>query len=306
VVVVDNRSEIRDFLASRRARLSPEQAGVPQFGGRRRVPGLRREEVGLLAGVSTDYYTRLEKGHVTGVSDEVLDAIGRALQLDEAEHAHLLDLVKAARPQRRAPRRGRTSIRPSVQWMLDAMTNAPAIVRNGRMDIVASNVLGRAMYAPVYDSDNHDPPNIARFQFLDPAAHNFHPNWELAADTTVAIMRTEAGRDPHNRDLSDLVGELATRSEQFRTRWAGHNVRLHYTGQKTFTHPVVGDLDLAFEAVDLPTDDLRGLNLTVYTAKPGSTAEDAVKLLASWAATIERTEPAERPQGEDSPNRRAT
>ena len=300
---MDTRHEIREYLATRRAKLSPEQAGVPLFGGRRRVPGLRREEVAMLAGVSIDYYTRLEKGHVTGVSDEVLDAVARALQLDDAEREHLQNLVKAARPARHPKRRPKTRIRPSVQWMLDSMTNAPAIVRNGRMDILASNPLGRAMYDPVYEH-NQDPPNIARFQFLDPAARRFHPNWDLAADTTVAIMRTEAGRDPHNRELSDLVGELATRSDEFRTRWAGHNVRLHYTGTKTFVHPAIGELDLAFEAVDLPTDDLWGLNLTVYTAAPGSTSEDALKLLASWAATHERINTEHAASTERSPENR--
>lgn len=285
MAVVDSRDEIREFLATRRAKLSPQQAGVPLYGGRRRVPGLRREEVALLAGVSTDYYTRIEKGHVAGVSDDVLDAVARALQLDDAEHAHLLDLVRATRPRHQTPRRPKTRIRPSVQWVLDAMTNAPAIVRNGRMDILASNSLGWALYSPVFVGTGPDPANIARFQFLDPAARDFYPGWDLAADITVAIMRTEAGRDPHNRRLTDLVGELATRSEEFRTRWARHNVRLHYTGSKTFRHPAVGELNLTYEAVDLPTDDLRGLNLTIYTAQPGSTSEDQIKLLASWAAT---------------------
>lgn len=288
--VVDSRNEIREFLATRRAKLSPQQAGVPLYGGRRRVPGLRREEVALLAGVSTDYYTRMEKGHVAGVSDDVLDAVARALQLDDAEHAHLLDLVRAARPGRQTQRRSKTTIRPSVQWVLDAMTNAPAIVRNGRMDILASNSLGRALYSPVFTSNSPDPANIARFQFLDPAARDFYPGWDQAADITVAIMRTEAGRDPHNRQLTDLVGELATRSEEFRTRWARHNVRLHYTGSKTFRHPAVGELNLTYEAVDLPTDDLRGLNLTIYTAQPGSTSEDQIKLLASWTATSNRAQ----------------
>jgi hypothetical protein len=285
VAVVDSRNEIREFLATRRAKLSPQQAGVPLYRGRRRVPGLRREEVALLAGVSTDYYTRMEKGHVAGVSDEVLDAVARALQLDDAEHAHLLDLVRAARPRRQARRRSKTRIRPSVQWALDAMTNAPAIVRNGPMDILASNSLGRALYSPVFTGNSTDPANIARFQFLDPAARDFYPGWDQAADITVAIMRTEAGRDPHNRQLTDLVGELATRSEEFHTRWARHNVRLHYTGSKTFHHPAVGDLNLTYEVVDLSTDDLRGLNLTIYTAQPGSTSEDQIKLLASWTAT---------------------
>src|SRR6266571_466175 len=168
---MDLRAEIREFVATRRAKIPPEQAGMPLFGGRRRVPGLRREEVALLAGVSVDYYTRMEKGHVTGVSDEVLDAVARALQLDDAEHAHLVNLVRAARPTRQPKRRTRTRMRPSVQWMLDAMTNAPAIVRNGRMDILASNALGRALYSLVFAFDG-ETPNIARYQFFDPTARD--------------------------------------------------------------------------------------------------------------------------------------
>jgi transcriptional regulator with XRE-family HTH domain len=283
VVVVDTRAEIREFLATRRAKITPEQAGLPSS-GRRRVPGLRREEVAVLAGVSTDWYIRLERGHITEVSHDVLYAVARALRLDAAEQAHLFDLARAAKPTR-APRRStKPQIRPSVQWLLDAMTGAAAFVRNGRMDILAINSLGRALYAPMFD----DPPrsvNIARFHFLDPRAHDFYPNWATAADTTVEIMRTEAGRDPHDRDMTDLVGELAMRSDEFRTRWAGHNVRLHHCGPKQFNHPVVGLLDVTFEAVDLPTDDLRGLALTVYTAEPGSPSADALSMLASWAAT---------------------
>ncbi|MCZ2830837.1 helix-turn-helix transcriptional regulator [Modestobacter sp. VKM Ac-2986] len=287
---MDNRAEIRDFLASRRAKLDPAQVGLPSS-GRRRVPGLRREEVAVLAGVSTDWYIRLERGHIAEVSDDVLDAVARALRLDEAERAHLLDLARAARPSRIAPRRrAARTVRSSVQWMLDAMTGAPAIVRNGRMDIVAANDLGRALYSPVYESPvagaaQKQHANIARFQFLDPAARDFHLEWAAAADTTVAIMRTEAGRDPHNRALTDLVGELVTRSEEFRRRWAGHDVRLHHTGVKTFTHPVTGSMDLTFEAMDLPSSDTWGLNLTVYAAEPGSPVADQLALLASWWAT---------------------
>lgn len=291
---MDNRAEIREFLATRRAKIDPASAGLPTS-GRRRVPGLRREEVAVLAGVSTDWYIRLERGHIAEVSDEVLDAVARALRLDDAERSHLLDLARAARPSRTAPRRrAARTVRPSVQWMLDGMTGVPAIVRNGRMDLVAVNALGRALYSPVHDSPVAGPlagrpANIARFQFLDPAAGDFHQDWAAAADTTVAIMRTEAGRDPHNRALSDLVGELATRSEEFRRRWAGHDVRLHHTGAKTFVHPVTGPVELTFEAMDLPSSETWGLNLTVYTAPPASTAADQLTLLASWWATTSLT-----------------
>jgi transcriptional regulator with XRE-family HTH domain len=281
---MDNRAQISEFLATRRARLTPEQVGLPT-GARRRVPGLRREEVAMLAGVSTDWYIRLERGHIAEVSEDVLASVARALRMDEAERSHLDDLARAARPTRAPRKRAGTQVRPSVQWMLDSMTGAAAIVRNGSMDIVAANALGRAMYSPVYDFARGGPANIARFQFLDPRARDFHQNWEAALDTTVAIMRTAAGRDPHNRAITNLVGELATRSEEFRRRWAGHDVRLHHTGAKAFVHPAVGQMELAFEAVDLPTDDLWGLNLTVYTGAPGSPAADALALLASWAAT---------------------
>jgi transcriptional regulator with XRE-family HTH domain len=284
---VDNRTEARQFLATRRAKLTPERAGVPLYGGRRRVPGLRREEVAMLAGVSTDYYTRLEKGHLAGVSDSVLDAVARALQLDEAEREHLLDLARTANtaPSRTPRRRSQPDVRPSVQRLLDAMESAPAFVRNGRLDVLAINRLGRALYSPAFTAPNR-PVNLARFCFLDPGALDLYPDWDVAADTTVALLRTEAGRDPYDRGLSDLVGELATRSEPFRTRWAAHNVRLHRTGVKHFSHPVVGRLDLDFDAMELPAE--RGLTLTAYTAEPGTPSEVNLRLLASWAATAEQ------------------
>lgn len=280
---VDNRAEVREFLSTRRARLTPELAGVPVFGGgKRRVPGLRREEVALLAGVSVDYYARLEKGNLGGVSDSVLDAIGRALQLNEAEREHLYDLARASQPARTPPRRP-TQVRPSVQRILDALTTAAAIVRNRRLDVLAANRLGRAMYAPMFDNPANGA-NLARFTFLDPRATEFHPDWELSANNTVALLRTEAGRDPHDRALTDLVGELVTRSDAFRTLWAAHNVRLHRTGIKHFRHPVVGDLELSFEALELPADP--GLTMTIYTAAAGSATEDAFSLLGSWSATV--------------------
>jgi transcriptional regulator with XRE-family HTH domain len=288
---VDNRTEVREFLSTRRAKITPDQAGVPLYGQRRRVPGLRREEVAQLARVSTDYYTRLEKGNLRGASDSVLEAIARALQLDDAERAHLFDLARAARagavrePRRRAQPQ---QVRPSVQHMLDSMTTATAFLRNGRLDILAINPLGRAFYTPLYNAAAH-PVNLARYCFLDPSAEDFYPDWEEAADTTVAILRTEAGRDPYNRALTDLVGELATRSDVFRTRWAAHDVRLHHTGTKRFRHPLVGDLTVGFNATELPADP--GLTLTVYTAEPGSPTEEKLALLASWAAPSDHAQP---------------
>jgi transcriptional regulator with XRE-family HTH domain len=281
---VDNRSDIRDFLASRRARITPEQAGLLPGSGRRRVPGLRREEVAVLAGVSTDWYTRLEKGHIAGVSEDVLAAVARALQLDEAERTYLFDLARAARPARAPQRRGRTEVQPRVQWMLDAMTASAAFVANGRLDIVAANSLGRALHSPLFDGPRR-PPNFARFQFLDQRSRDYYPDWEGAANVTVALLRAEAGRHPHDTSLRELVGELSTVSEDFRIRWAAHDVRIHHNGAKRLHHPVVGSLDLGYYTLDLPTEDHRGLRLTIYTAEPGTPSEDALKLLASWAAT---------------------
>jgi transcriptional regulator with XRE-family HTH domain len=281
---MDNRAEVRDFLATRRAKLSPQEAGVPLYGTRRRVPGLRREEVAQLAGLSTDYYTRLEKGNLRSASDGVLEAIARALQLDDAERGHLLDLARAARGGGRpASRRPRPEpLRASLQHVLDAISSVPAFINNGRLDLVGTNALARAMYADVLDTPVA-PANFARFCFLDPRAHDFYPSWERAADTTVALLRTEAGRDPHNRKLSDLVGELATRSDAFRTRWATHDVHVHVTGSKVFRHAVVGHLHLAFNTLPLPGDP--GLSLTVYTPEPGTGTDERLALLASWAAT---------------------
>lgn len=281
---MDNRSDIRDFLTSRRARITPEQAGLLPGGGRRRVAGLRREEVAVLAGVSTDWYIRLEKGHIAGVSEDVLEAVARALQLDEAERQYLFDLARAAKPARTPQRRSKARIKPQVQWMLDSMTGSAAFVANGRLDIVATNTLGWALHFPLFDNPRRSA-NFARFQFLDPRARDFYRDWNGAANITVALLRAEAGRRPDDAGLRELVGELSTVSEEFRTRWAAHNVRIHHNGSKHFHHPVVGGIDLTYSTVDLPSEDASDLRLTIYTAEPGTPAEDGLKLLASWAAT---------------------
>jgi transcriptional regulator with XRE-family HTH domain len=281
---VDNRSDIREFLATRRARITPEQAGLLPGGGRRRVAGLRREEVAVLAGVSTDWYTRLEKGHIAGVSEDVLEAVARALQLDEAERAYLFDLARAARPARAPRRRSKAPVPPRVQWLLDSIRDSAAFVANGRLDIVAANTLARALYSPVFDEPRWRA-NIARFQFLDPRARDYHVDWDAAANVTVALLRTEAGRDPYDKDLRELVGELSTVSEEFRSRWAAHNVRLHQAGAKQFRHPAVGSLEVVFHSFDVASADQGKLVMTVYTAEPGTPHEDGLKLLASWAAT---------------------
>jgi transcriptional regulator with XRE-family HTH domain len=287
---MDNGNEMRDFLVSRRARITPEQAGLPAYGGgNRRVAGLRREEVALLAGVSIDYYVRLERGRAAGASESVLEGIARALQLDEAERAHLFDLARAGAPAApRAPRRpAPQQVRPSVRRILDSMTMTPAYVRNARLDMLAANRLGAALFAPILNGPAQ-PANNARFLFLDPAAPEFYPDWERQAQDVVAILRTEAGRNPRDKGLSNLIGELSTRSEQFRTWWAAHNVRFHRTGVKRFHHPAVGDLTLTYEALDLAADD--GLRISAYTAEPGTPSDDALKLLATWAATLDQAD----------------
>ncbi|OHV35223.1 MULTISPECIES: helix-turn-helix domain-containing protein [Pseudofrankia] len=282
-----NQDEVKAFLTSRRAKITPERAGLTSHGRGRRVPGLRRSEVADLAGVSVEYYAQLERGNLAGASDSVLDAVARALQLDDAERAHLLDLARAAGPAARPRRRPATQqVRPSIQRLLDLMTEIPAIVNNARLDTVAANALGRALFAPVYTSPVRSagqPVNHARFTFLDPDAHDFWLDWDRAADDSVSTLRTEAGRDPHDRDLIDLVGELGTRSDAFRVRWATHDVRLHRTGRKHLHHPAVGDLHLNFEVLDLPADP--GLTLVAFHADIGSPNADALRLLTSWAAT---------------------
>jgi len=282
---MDHRTAIRAFLTSRRARITPERAGLPAYGGNRRVAGLRREEVALLAGVSVDYYTRLERGNLTGVSESVLYAVAKALQLDDAEREHLFDLARTANATPRTRRRSSSAgVRPSVQRVLDAMSGAPAWVHNDRLDFLAANRLGYALYSEFF-TDPVRPANSARFMFLNPRSRDFYPEWEQIADNTVAILRGAAGRNPFDEKLTKLIGELSTRSEDFRTRWAAHNVRLHRTGVKRLHHPVVGDLDLTYEGMELPSDP--GLMLFAYTAEPGSPSEDGIKLLASWAATQE-------------------
>lgn len=281
---MENRAEVRDFLISRRAQVSPEQVGLPA-GANRRVKGLRRSEVATLAGLSVEYYTRLERGAISGASPQVLASIARALCLDDAERAHLFNLANAASPAARPPRR-RTSKsyvpHQSLQWALDAITAGPAFVRNGRMDLLAGNPLMRAFYKDCYEMPGQ-PPNLARYTFLDERALEFYPDWDAFAEVTVSILRTEAGRDPHNKELHDLIGELGTRSEEFRRRWGAHNVRHHGTGFKTFNHPVVGEMILAFEGLEMAAEP--GLTLTIYTAEPGSPSAERMQLLASWAAS---------------------
>jgi transcriptional regulator with XRE-family HTH domain len=282
---MDGRDNIGEYLTTRRARLTPQQAGLPDFGGRRRVPGLRREEVALLAGMSAEYYKRLERGNAGGVSESVIDGISRALQLDDAEHAHLHDLVRGANadshPQRRRPAR-KLDLSASLRQTIDAMSTVPVFVQQGRLDAVATNRLGHALFSVMLD-DGRPPVNAARFVFLDPRSQTFYRDWEATTRQIVAILRAEAGRSPYDRQLSDLVGELSTRSDLFRRLWGAHDVREHRTGVKRIHHPIVGDLDLTYQAMDLSSD--RGLQMLVFSAEPGSPSHDGLQLLANWAET---------------------
>ncbi|NTW38612.1 MAG: helix-turn-helix transcriptional regulator [Cellulomonadaceae bacterium] len=279
---MDNRGEVRDFLVMRRGRLTPEQAGIPAGVGRRRVTGLRRTEVAELAGVSVEYYTQLERGSIRGASQDVLDAVARALQLDDAERGHLFDLAHAAGSSpalRRRPASGQ--VRPGIQQILDGQLS-PAWVSNGRGDLVATNHLGRAVNAPLFD-DPVRPVNPARFRFLNARAVDYYRDWDQSGRDMVAVLRSQAGKNPYDKALTDLIGELVTRSEEFRARWASHDVRLHRSGVKRLHHPVVGDLDLSYEGLELASDP--ALTLFVFTAQPGSTTQQSLDLLASWAST---------------------
>ncbi|MCX8560709.1 helix-turn-helix transcriptional regulator [Mycolicibacterium mucogenicum] len=283
---MNNKAEVREFLTTRRAKLSPADVGLPEVGGRR-VPGLRRGEVAALAGVSIEYYSKLERGQIAGASSSVLEAIAQALRLDDTERAHLFDLARAAdgiptsgRSRRRASKPGNG--RPSLYWALDAITGGVAFVRNQQQDLLATNALGRIFYSPLI-GDGGRTPNLARFQFLDPVSRDFYPDWELFAHMCVSIMRAEAGRDPHDRGLQDLVGELSTQSETFRRLWGAHDVRTHGAGTKRFHHPDVGELVLAYEELAITAEP--GHVLMVYTAEPGSPSSEKLQLLASLAAT---------------------
>ena len=275
---------------SRRARLTPEEAGLAA-GSNRRVAGLRRSEVAVLADVSVEYYAKLERGSIAGASSSVLESISRALRLDDTERAHLFDLARAAdgiptsgRSRRRAT--VQAGARLSLQWALEAITEGVAFVRDPYQNLLATNALGRAFYSPLI-GDGGRTPNLARFQFLDPASRDFYPDWDLFGEMCVGIMRAEAGRDPHDRTMQDLVGELSTRSETFRTLWGAHNVRTHGSGTKRFHHPVAGELTLAYEELAITAEP--GLVLLVYTAEPGSPSAERLHLLASWSASEDAT-----------------
>ncbi|MBV2364471.1 helix-turn-helix transcriptional regulator [Streptomonospora nanhaiensis] len=299
---MDVKKEVRSFLMTRRARVTPEQAGLPAYGAHRRVPGLRREEVAMLAGVSIDYYTRLERGNIGGASGSVLDAIARALRLDDAERDHLFDLARTAQASgaRSVPTRSPSGVRPSVQRVLDSM-DTPAVVHNARQDLVAANALGRELYSPHFDTPHR--PNVARFIFLDPRARDYYADWPRARRTTSAMLRLEAGRNPLDQDLTALIGELSSLSAEFRTDWARHNVHEHRTGVKSFRHPDVGVVEVAFDVFEMPGEN--GLTIVTYSAEPGTPSADAFALLAALAATREERRQGPSAQARDAAGRGA-
>jgi hypothetical protein len=236
----------------------------------------------MLAGISVEYYTQLERGNVRGVSEDVLDGVARALRLDDVERGHLLDLVRAAKQRATRGRPTPERVRPAVQRLLDTITESAAFVRNGRLDILAANRLALALYSEAFANPDR-PVNLARFVFLDPQSRRFYQDWDGIADAGVANLRAQAGSDPYDQDLTGLVGELSMRSDEFRVRWGAHNVGQYRTGTQAFQHPLVGDLTLSYEGLALTADI--GLTLVVYTAEADSPSHDALMRLANWTSS---------------------
>ena len=281
---MESRTEAREFLKSRRAKLSPATSGLTAVGTRRRVPGLRREEVAALAGVSVDYYTRLEKGRLETASPAVLDAIARALQLDQAERSHLHSLARAARGELReeSPHPTDLAVRDQLGWLLGAMVSCPAYVRNGRLDVLAHNDAARALYRTMFEGSSEHA-NLALFCFLDDGARALFPDWPEVAEETVALLRAEMGRHPTDSATVELVDRLLQGSADFRTLWASHDVRRILAETKRFAHPQVGPLTLALEALEVSAD--LGLTMVAYAAEPGSSSERALAELVRGGAT---------------------
>ena len=277
---MDHHSEVSEFLKSRRARVEPEQVGLSR-GTDRRVPGLRRGEAAALAGVSVEYYARLERGAIGGASAAVLDGLAKALLMDDAEREHLHRLAARAgtgtRPRRTGKQAPSWRPSPSLEWMLDSMETAVALVGNGRTDLLAWNALGGALVDELIATATTTPPNFSRFIFLEPVARRFYTDWDAIARVNVAQLRTEAGRNPHDKSLHDLVGELSTRSDHFRTLWGRHDVWQNDSGVKRFHHHLVGDLALHYNGLDVV--GAPAVQLTVFTAAPGSPDHDALQLL---------------------------
>jgi transcriptional regulator with XRE-family HTH domain len=277
---MDRSSELADFLRSRRARLTPDRAGLPADVRTRRVPGLRRDEVARLAGVSTEYYTRLEQGRAGNPSPEVLEALARALQLDAAEREHLTDLLARSTPARRAPTSPQR-VRPGLHLMLHTLDRVPAFILGRRTDVLATNRLARAILTD-FEALPAPRRNLVRYYLLDPEARERVGDWERIAAETVAMLRLEAGRYPDDRRLADLVGELTLRSPEFTTWWNDHRVLRRTHGTKHYHHPLVGDVHFSYESFQAPGDTDQ--TLCVYNAEPNSPTAEALQLLNSWTA----------------------
>jgi transcriptional regulator with XRE-family HTH domain len=266
---MDLSGDVRGFLVSRRERLTPQEVGLSDVGDKRRVKGLRREEVAQLTGVSVDYYSRMERGRLSGVSEAVLDALASALLMSEAERHYLFSLAQASRGAAAAPV-PTTTLRPGLRWLLDAIESTPAYVRSGRFDILAVNHAGSVLFCEVFESaSNRD--NLARYVFLDPRSRDFFADWDEVAYHTVCALRIESSRSPEDEALSTLIAELASGDRRFATWWSSCDVSLHQSSRKSVRHPVAGDLDLACEALQLPSDP--GLTLVTYVAAPGTSEE---------------------------------
>jgi len=289
---MDRREELTEFLKTRRARIRPEDLGLKVFGnGRRRVPGLRREELAQAAGVSADYYVRLEQGRTDNVSQEILDAVAGVLGLTDDERAHLQRLAKPVR--RPKPRRTVQRVRPAMQQLLAALDGVPAFVLGRRMDVLAWNPLAAALIVDFGALPSKER-NMPRLVFLDDSSRDFYPQWEAIATETVAYLRLYAGRNPDDPELAELIGELSIRSEEFRTHWARYDVKEKSFGVKRMVHPLVGELSLQYESLVMPGDPDQ--TLVTYSAEAGTPSESALKLLASWTApTVQPQQAAELP-----------
>jgi transcriptional regulator with XRE-family HTH domain len=269
----DNR--IGQFLRARRERVRPEDVGLPDL-GRRRVPGLRREELATLAGVSADYYVRLEQGRERHPSEQVIDALARALRLDEDATTHLHELARPAPRRRRAAKRTER-VRPELLRLMEAWSHTPALITGRHVDVLAANSLATALHGGFVRGNN-----LVRSLFLDPAARERYPDWDEVARDMVAALRASVGPDLDDPHLTDLVGELSLKSERFRSLWARHDVREKTHGTKRFVHPMVGELELRYESFGVAGNP--GQVLAVYHADPGSPTEQALALLSSMAA----------------------
>jgi transcriptional regulator with XRE-family HTH domain len=266
---------IGEYLRARRELVRPEEVGVPDLASRR-VPGLRREEVALLAGVSADYYVRLEQGRDQHPSEQVIDALARALQLDEDATAHLHRL--ATTPTRRRRKTPRPEKVPAgILQLIGSWSQTPAFVQGRYMDVLAVNPLGATLMPYCVKGEN-----LVRAAFLDPRVRDQYGDWEHVTEATVAGLRDLVGPDVHDPRLHELVGELSVRSERFRRLWARYEVRPKRGGTARIDHPLVGPLELSYEKLPIPDTDRQTLG--VYHAEPGSPSAEALALLATTAA----------------------